>query len=146
MGEITDQNQPVSHRLSLAYASCIRAGQRAAAGKTARAGAGPVTHRASGPMSSRGPLGPGAARRSWHYSPAGRRVLTTLLQGLSATAAVAMLMAVLAVPAGDGHEEAGGTRAGSGVAGMDGRPAISRGEAQRGPGLVIWTTAARGTP
>jgi hypothetical protein len=37
MGEITDQNQPVSHRLSLAYASCIRAGQRAAAGKTASA-------------------------------------------------------------------------------------------------------------
>ncbi len=70
MGEITDQNQPVSHRLSLTYASCIRAGQRAAAGKTAHAGAGLVTHRVSGPASSRGPLGPGAARRSRHYSPA----------------------------------------------------------------------------
>ncbi|GEM_PF-2039917 len=38
MFEITDQNQPVSHPASLTCASCILAGQLAAAGKTTRAG------------------------------------------------------------------------------------------------------------
>ena len=59
MDQITDQDQPVSHPMFPACASPIRAGPRAAAGKAARAGAAPVTHHVSGPMSSRGPLGPG---------------------------------------------------------------------------------------
>ncbi len=70
MDDITDQNQSVSHPVSLASGACIRAGQRAAAGKAARARAGLVTHRGFGPASSRGPRGPGAARRPRHGSPA----------------------------------------------------------------------------
>jgi hypothetical protein len=66
MDEITDQNQPVGHPVSLTCASCIRAGQRAAAGQATCAKAGLVTHRVSGPASSREPVGPGAARRSRH--------------------------------------------------------------------------------
>ncbi len=38
MAQITDQNQPVSHRLPLTCASCIWAGRRA--GKSACAGPG----------------------------------------------------------------------------------------------------------
>ncbi len=44
MDEITDQNQPVSHPRLLTCASCIRAGQRAAAGNAARARAELVTY------------------------------------------------------------------------------------------------------
>jgi hypothetical protein len=40
MDEITDQSQPVSHSLLVTCGSCIRAGQRAAAWKAARAGPG----------------------------------------------------------------------------------------------------------
>jgi len=61
MDQITHQNQPASHPASLTGRSCIRAGQRAAAGKTARAGGGLATRRGSGPASSRDPLAPGAA-------------------------------------------------------------------------------------
>jgi len=59
MDEITDQNQPVSHPVSLTCASCIRAGQQEAAGQAIRAKARPATHHVSGPASSRNPLGPG---------------------------------------------------------------------------------------
>ncbi len=45
--------------MELTYASCIRAGQRAAAGGAARAEAGPVTHRVFDPASSRDPGRPG---------------------------------------------------------------------------------------
>ena len=58
MDQITDRIQPVSHPMFLACASPIQAGPRAAAGKAARAGAALVTHHVSGPVSSRGPLGP----------------------------------------------------------------------------------------
>jgi hypothetical protein len=70
MDEITDQNQPVSHPLSLTCASCIRAGQRAAAGKATHANAGLVTRRVSASASSRALQGPGAAGRSRHCSSA----------------------------------------------------------------------------
>ena len=56
--QITGQNQPVSHPMLLACASRIQAAPRAAAAKTARAGAGLATHHVSRPVSSRGPLGP----------------------------------------------------------------------------------------
>ena len=58
MDQITGQNQPVSHPMLLACASCIQTASRAAAGKAARAGAGLATHHVSGPVSLRGPLGP----------------------------------------------------------------------------------------
>ncbi len=70
MGEIAGQNQPVSHPVLLTCGLCVRAGQRAAAGQAARAGAGLVTHRVSGPASSRGPLGRAAARCCRQCSPA----------------------------------------------------------------------------
>jgi hypothetical protein len=57
MDQITDQDQPVSHPMFPACASRIRAGPRAAAGQ-GPAGAGLATHHVSGPVSSRGPLGP----------------------------------------------------------------------------------------
>jgi len=124
MDQITGQYQPVSHPMFLACASRIRAGQRAAAGQATRAGAGLATHHVSGSVSSRGPLGPVAARRARHCSPARPGTLSVHLPGLSATPAVAVLMAAMAVPAGDRHVGAGGTRAGSGVARVDGRAAI----------------------
>ncbi len=58
MDQITDQDQPVSHPMFVACASRIRAGPRAAAGKATPAGAWLATHHVSGPVSSRGPLGP----------------------------------------------------------------------------------------
>jgi hypothetical protein len=59
MDEIMDQNQPVSHPVSLTCVSCIWAGQREAALQPIRARARLVTHRVSGPASSRNPLGSG---------------------------------------------------------------------------------------
>jgi hypothetical protein len=58
MEQITDQIQLVSHPVVLACASRIRAAQRAAAGQATRAAAGLAMHHVSGPVSSRGPLGP----------------------------------------------------------------------------------------
>ena len=124
MDQITDRIQPVSHPVLLPCAPRIRAGQRAAAGQATRAGAGLATHHVSGPVSSRGPLGPrgGPAFAALFTDAAG--LLAVHLPGLSDAQAVAVLMAAMAVPAGDRHVEAGGTRAGSGVAGVDGRIGI----------------------
>ena len=62
MDEITDQNQPVSHPVPLTCASCIRAGQREAAGQAIRAKTGPVTHRVSRPGVVAHPAGARSAR------------------------------------------------------------------------------------
>jgi hypothetical protein len=69
MDEITDQNQPVSYPLPLTCASCIRAGQRAAARQAAHAKPELVTHRMPG-TASRDPVRAGVARSSRHCSPA----------------------------------------------------------------------------
>jgi hypothetical protein len=59
MDQITDQDQPVSDPMFLACASPIQAGPRATAGKAGLVRpAALVTHHVSGPVSSRGPLGP----------------------------------------------------------------------------------------
>jgi hypothetical protein len=67
MDQITDQVQPVSHPVLVTCASCIGAGQRAAAGMATRARAGLMTHRVSRAGVVARPAG---ALRSGHCSPA----------------------------------------------------------------------------
>ena len=76
MDEITDQNQPVSHPLSLTCAS-------------------------------RDPVGPGAARRSRHCSPARPGLLAARLAGFPDAPAVAVLMAGSTVTVMSGRAEPG---------------------------------------
>ena len=74
MNEITDQNQPVSYSLSLTCGSCIRAGQRAAAGKATRAkGRTGDTSRVQGGVVTAGRTWP--MQRGRHCQRAARRAL-----------------------------------------------------------------------
>jgi len=70
---------------------------RAAGGQAARAKAGLVTHHGSGTASSRDPGRPGVPGI---FTGAAGGLLAAHLPGLSETAAVAVLMTAMAMPAG----------------------------------------------